>query len=107
MKALPSCSARRAALPDTHFGPNVTRAAIVLDFFSGLHAGQAVSAAMGTHWVCNFAIGQLFLPAVTKFGVSTVYLAFAAVCAAAVLFVQKFIVETKGKSLEQIELELA
>lgn len=35
--------------------------------------------AMVTHWVCNFGIGQLFLPAVARYGVSTVYLGFAMV----------------------------
>lgn len=44
--------------------------------------------AMVTHWVCNFAIGQLFLPTVAKFGVSTVYLGFATVCVVASVFVQ-------------------
>ena len=32
-------------------------------------SGRAVSLAMATHWVCNFAIGQLFLSAVSTFGV--------------------------------------
>ena len=43
--------------------------------------------AMVTHWVCNYAIGQMFLPVVAKFGVSTVYLGFAAVCLLAAFFV--------------------
>lgn len=59
--------------------------------------GRAVSLAMVTHWVCNFAIGQLFLAAVSAFGVSTVYLFFAAVCFACVAFVGKAVVETKGR----------
>lgn len=69
--------------------------------------GRAVSLAMGTHWVANFALGQLFLPALGHFGVSGVYLFFAAVCAVAVAFVQSSVVETKGRSLEEIELAMA
>ncbi|PSC75514.1 Plastidic glucose transporter 4 [Micractinium conductrix] len=69
--------------------------------------GRAVSLAMVTHWVCNFAIGQLFLAAVSAFGVSTVYLFFAAVCFACVAFVGKAVVETKGRSLQEIELAMA
>jgi len=69
--------------------------------------GSAVSFAMVTHWVCNFAIGQLFLPATNQFGVSTVYLGFAAVCILAALFVQTAVLETKGKSLEEIEALMA
>ncbi|EFN58991.1 hypothetical protein CHLNCDRAFT_55965 [Chlorella variabilis] len=68
--------------------------------------GRAVSLAMVSHWVCNFAIGQLFLSAVSAFGVPAVYLFFAAVCFACVAFVSKAVVETKGRSLEEIELAM-
>lgn len=51
---------------------------------------------MVTHWVCNFAIGQLFLSAVAAFGVPAVYLFFAAICFACVGFVRRSVVETKG-----------
>ena len=70
-------------------------------------AGQAVSLALGVHWVANFGIGQLFLPAVEKFGLSKVYLFFAAICFATVIFTQSTVPETKGKSLEEIEALLA
>jgi Sugar (and other) transporter len=66
-----------------------------------------VAFAMVTHWVCNFGIGQLFLPAVARYGVSTVYLGFAAVCVTAALFVAGFVLETKGRTLEQIEAAMA
>lgn len=69
--------------------------------------GSAVACAMVTHWVCNFAIGQLFLPATSIFGVSAVYLGFAGVCILAALFVQTSVLETKGKTLEQIEAAMA
>lgn len=68
--------------------------------------GRAVSAAMGTHWVCNFVIGQVFLSAVKAFGVPIVYAFFSGVCALAVLFTKKFVVETKGRSLEEVERAL-
>jgi hypothetical protein len=70
-------------------------------------AASAVSLALGTHWVCNFAIGQLFLPAVMKFGVPGVYLFFSAVCVAGIIFQRAALVETKGLSLEQIEKAMA
>lgn len=60
-------------------------------------AGRAVALAMVSHWVCNFAIGQLFLAAVTALGVPLVYLFFAAVCFACVAFVARAVVETKGR----------
>lgn len=61
--------------------------------------GTAVAMAMATHWVCNFAIGQLFLPAVGAVGVAGVYFFFSLVCGAAVAFIDKSVPETKGRSM--------
>jgi MFS family permease len=69
--------------------------------------GLAVSAAMATHWIANIAVGQGFLPAVHAVGLSSVYLCFSAFGALAILFVAKCIPETRGKSFEQIQIELA
>ena len=66
-----------------------------------------MSLALGVHWVANFAIGQLFLPAVEKFGLPGVYLFFAAICFTTVGFTQSAVPETKGKSLEEVEALLA
>lgn len=57
-----------------------------------------MSASLATHWVANLAIGQLFLPALGAFGVSAVYLFFAAVCAATVAFTGSQVVETKARA---------
>ena len=62
---------------------------------------------MGSHWVCNFAVGQVFLGAVNAVGVAGVYTFFAAVCFAAVAFVRRAVVETSGRSLEDIERAMA
>ena len=69
--------------------------------------GRAVSAAMATHWVCNFVVGQAFLPAVSSVGVSGAYLFFAAVCLATVAFVRAQVPETKGRGLEEIEAAMS
>eukprot|EP00210_Caulerpa_lentillifera_P006690 g6393.t1 len=65
--------------------------------------GQMMSFAFTTHWVTNFLIGQLFLPAIAQFGISRVYCFFSLVCFCAIVFVKQYIVETKGRSLEEIE----
>lgn len=57
--------------------------------------------------VCNFVVGLLFLSVVEKVGVSVVYLAFGAVCFCGTFYVSKNLVETKGRSLEEIERELS
>jgi hypothetical protein len=82
----------------------------LLDFWNlqlvGVMAGTAVALAMGAHWICNFCVGQLFLQAVDALGVAGVYAFFAGVCACAVLYVSKAVVETKGRSLKDIELAM-
>ncbi|XVF20769.1 hypothetical protein REPUB_Repub12eG0031500 [Reevesia pubescens] len=56
--------------------------------------------------ISNFVIGLYFLSVVNKFGISSVYLGFAGVCLLAVLYIAGNVVETKGRSLEEIELAL-
>lgn len=56
--------------------------------------------------ISNFVIGLYFLSVVTKFGISSVYLGFAGVCVLAVIYIAGNVVETKGRSLEEIELAL-
>ena len=66
-----------------------------------------MSLALATHWVFNYAIGQLFLPTVNAIGISGVYLFFALVCGAALIFINGNVVETKGRSLDDIEKLMA
>jgi hypothetical protein len=65
-------------------------------------AGRGVSLAMVCHWVFNFALGQLFLSTVQQFGISPVYCFFATVCMLGAFYVSKVLVETKGKTAEEI-----
>lgn len=77
------------------------------EIFGARIRAKAVALSLGVHWICNFMIGLFFLNVVQKFGVSTVYLFFSAVCAAAIAYVGGNVVETKGRSLEDIERELS
>lgn len=52
-------------------------------------------------------IGLYFLSVVNRFGLSSVYLGFGSVCVLAVMYVGGNVVETKGRSLEEIELALS
>ena len=56
--------------------------------------------------ICNFVVGLFFLELVEKFGVAPVYASFGAVSLLAAVFANYFIVETKGRSLEEIERSL-
>ncbi|KAL2896345.1 Plastidic glucose transporter 4 [Bienertia sinuspersici] len=65
-----------------------------------------LSFSLGAGPASNFIIGLYFLSVVNKFGISTVYLGFASVCLLAALYIAGNVVETKGRSLEEIELAL-
>jgi sugar porter (SP) family MFS transporter len=68
--------------------------------------GNAVSAAMVTHWVCNVAIGQNFMAAVGQYGISAVYGFFGICSLIAAAYVSGNVPETKGKSFDQIQAEM-
>lgn len=59
------------------------------------------------HWICNFLVGLYFLELVKMFGVGAVYAGFGGVSLLSALFAYNFIVETKGRSLEEIEMSLS
>lgn len=54
----------------------------------------------------NFLVGLFFLELVEKFGVAPVYAGFGGVSLLAAAFSYYFIVETRGRSLEEIEISL-
>jgi len=76
------------------------------EIFAPAVRGKGMSLCFLAHWVFNFCIGQGFLPAVEYFGASFVYLIFAAFSLFGFLFTKGYVIETKGKSLEQISTEL-
>ncbi|KAM7279045.1 hypothetical protein ACFE04_006179 [Oxalis oulophora] len=87
-------------------GAGPVPALLLPEIFASRIRAKAVSLSLGMHWISNFVIGLYFLSVVNKFGISTVYLGFASVCILAVLYIAGNVVETKGRSLEEIELAL-
>ncbi|KAL5538829.1 hypothetical protein UlMin_042758, partial [Ulmus minor] len=87
-------------------GAGPVPALLLPEIFASRIRAKAVALSLGMHWISNFVIGLYFLSFVTKFGISSVYLGFAAVCLLAVLYIAGNVVETKGRSLEEIEREL-
>ncbi|KAL3690142.1 hypothetical protein R1sor_016451 [Riccia sorocarpa] len=79
---------------------------VLPEIFASRIRAKALSVSFGVHWITNFLIGLYFLTFVNKFGISNVYLGFSAVCLLAVLYISGNLVETKGRSLEEIEREL-
>ncbi|KAJ0489754.1 putative major facilitator, sugar transporter, major facilitator superfamily [Helianthus annuus] len=79
---------------------------IIPELSSSRTRGKIMSFSFSVHWVCNFLVGLFFLKLTEKFGVAPVYGSFGAVSILAALFSYSFLVETKGRSLEEIELSL-
>ncbi|XP_026392758.1 probable plastidic glucose transporter 1 [Papaver somniferum] len=68
--------------------------------------GKIMSFSLSVHWVCNFMVGLFFLELVDRFGVAPIYASFGGVSLLSAVFCYYFIVETRGRSLEEIELSL-
>jgi len=54
----------------------------------------------------NFFVGLFFLRLLELIGAQLLYTIFGSCCLVAVVFVKKYILETKGKSLQEIEIAL-
>ncbi|PRQ52701.1 putative major facilitator, sugar transporter, major facilitator superfamily [Rosa chinensis] len=79
---------------------------IIPELSSSRSRGKIMGFSFSAHWVCNFLVGLFFLDLVEKFGVAPVYGTFGGVSLLAAIFSTYFIVETKGRSLEDIEMSL-
>ncbi|XP_055823374.1 probable plastidic glucose transporter 1 [Solanum dulcamara] len=79
---------------------------IIPELSSSRTRGKIMGFSFSVHWVFNFLVGLFFLELVEKFGVAPVYGSFGAVSLLAAAFAYFFIVETKGRSLEEIEMSL-
>ncbi|KAL5708450.1 hypothetical protein ACHQM5_019242 [Ranunculus cassubicifolius] len=76
------------------------------EIFPGRIRAKAMSVCMSVHWVINFFVGLLFLRLLEQFGPKILYSIFSMFCVIAVGFVKKNVMETKGKSLQEIEIAL-
>ncbi|XP_038900905.1 probable plastidic glucose transporter 1 isoform X2 [Benincasa hispida] len=79
---------------------------IIPELSSTRARGKIMGFSLAVHWVCNFSVGLFFLDLVQTFGVAPVYASFGACSFVAAIFSKYFLVETKGRSLEEIEMAL-
>jgi MFS transporter, SP family, arabinose:H+ symporter len=66
--------------------------------------GRAMSIATFSNWLTNALAAYLFPWYVATFGMHVGFFTFAGICIIATVFFWKFVPETKGRSLEQIEM---
>lgn len=77
--------------------------AVLGEIFPTKIRGLAMSIAMTAFWFANYLVAQ-FLPVVAAaWGMEMVFAIFCVLCICAILFIWKYVPETKGKSLEEIE----
>jgi SP family arabinose:H+ symporter-like MFS transporter len=73
------------------------------EIFPNRIRGRAVSIAVFANWATNAVSAFLFPWFVSRFGMHVGFFVFAAICVVATVFFWRFVPETKGKSLEEIE----
>jgi SP family arabinose:H+ symporter-like MFS transporter len=73
------------------------------EIFPNRVRGRAVSIATFANWSTNTASALLFPWYAAALGMHTSFLTAAGICLVATLFFWKFVPETKGRSLEEIE----
>jgi SP family arabinose:H+ symporter-like MFS transporter len=76
---------------------------ITPEIFPNRVRGRAMSIAAFSNWGTNTIAAYLFPWYVASYGMHIGFFTFGAICLVATLFFWKFVPETKGKSLEQIE----
>ncbi|CAM8896644.1 unnamed protein product [Rhodiola kirilowii] len=79
---------------------------VIPELSSSRMRGKIMGFSFSVHWVFNFLIGLFFLELVEKLGVAPVYAGFGSVSLLSAIFAYYFIVETKGRSLEEIEMSM-
>lgn len=69
--------------------------------------GKGTSLVGALNWAAVLLLSATFLPLYTQLGPSVTFALYAAINLAAALFVHLCVFETKGRSLQEIERELA
>ncbi len=80
--------------------------AILSEIFPNVLRGIAISVVGAVNAIASFLVATFFPIQLAKFGSSGTYFIYAAFMYLCLWFVWKYVVETKGKSLEQLEKEL-
>jgi SP family arabinose:H+ symporter-like MFS transporter len=79
---------------------------ILSEIFPNRIRGEAMSVANLCLWSANYLLLQTFPMIEARFGIASAFGTYSVICAVIFVFVWKFIPETKGKSLEEIEMQL-
>jgi len=76
---------------------------IINEIFPSHVRGKAVAVATAANWFAAWLVAQFFLTMVDFIGTTGVFWVFAGFCGVTYWFVRRYVPETKGRSLEQIQ----
>ena len=76
---------------------------VINEIYPGPIRGRCVAIATATHWGTEYLITQFFLSLLDALGRSGVCALFAGLCVLGFLFVRRYLPETRGRTLEQIQ----
>jgi len=79
---------------------------IISEIYPHQIRGRAMSLAIFANWVSNYIVSLTFLTLIEKITSAGAFFLYAAICGFAFYFVFRFVPETKGKTLKQIEKDL-
>lgn len=79
---------------------------IIAEIFPLEIRGFATSVMVSASWLFNFIVAQTFLTLIHHVGQSGTFMIYAVICFLGLIFVQRRVPETKGVTLEQIEMTL-
>ena len=74
---------------------------LISEIFPNTIRSQAVAVAVAVQWISNFLVSATF-PSLSSWSVGGTYLIYAAMSLLSMIFVYRFVPETKGKSLEDM-----
>ncbi|MCO5577673.1 hypothetical protein L7F22_031504 [Adiantum nelumboides] len=80
--------------------------ALLPEMFPSRIRAKAMAFSLSVNWITSGLIGMLYLPLLKMFGDFFLFTFFAIVSFSGMIFVNKSIVETRGRSLEEIEASL-
>ena len=76
---------------------------IISEIYPNRVRGRAVAVATAFNWLAAFLVAQFFLTFVEVLGESGTFLIFAVLCVVSFIFVDRYVPETKGRTLEEIQ----
>lgn len=74
---------------------------LISEIFPNTIRGKAVAIAVAAQWIANYTVSSTFI-SLSEWSVGGTYLIYAAFSLASIIFVWRWVPETKGKSLEEI-----